>query len=908
MKKKLLFVLTYFLFLILYSQEKGKKITITANSLTAVEIVELIEKDTNYQFYFLENWFSEKRYTFSYKNVKLEKILNEIFDASNINYYILEDSKIILSKGNLIKNSVFNTKLNNTNNDAPIFVDSSPNSKDGIIKIGKETSIKREKYTLSGTITNDKTGEPIEGVTILERNKNIYVTTDKKGKYSIKLPYGKNDLETAFSGFETQFQKLIVYNNGRLNFSINEVSEQLDEVFINANKTKNIRQTIAGISSIKAEDIKTIPTVLGERDILKVAITLPAIKSAGEGSEGVNVRGGKVDQNLFLLDNGVIYNPTHFLGLFSAINPFTTNDLKAYTGTIPAEYGGRLSSVFDIKTKAPDTKKFNGEASIGPVTGNVHIDIPIVKEKSGLIIGGRSTYSGWVLNLIDNKELQNSNVSFFDVIGKYQHTFSDKDALKITAYHSKDEYQIASDTINQYGNALVTLNWRHQFNEKNTTNLTLSNSNYAFNIDYDGGQTNKGFDLKYRVNETDLKFLMNYNHSKTHKFKYGLESKLYNINPGTITPKGTNSEVIPLNVPDEKALENSLFVLDEIKINKKLNFNVGLRLNQYLALGSASERIYENGVPKNESTLVNTIEHGENDIFKTNHNIRYRHSGRYSFSDSFSAKAGFNKSFQYIHRLNNNTTATPVDTWRLSDTNIKPQEGSQISLGLFKNLSDDTYELSLEGYYKEYKNLLDYKIGANLLLNENIETEVLQGNGKSYGVEFLFRKNKGRLNGWLGYSYSRSLIQLDSNFDEERVNNGLFFPTNYDIPHDLNAVLNYKFTKRYSLSVNFTYQTGKPITYPTGKYVIDDIEFLTYSNRNQFRIPDYYRMDIGINIEGNHKIKKFAHSFWNISIYNVLGRNNPYSAFFETSNGNVKSYQSSIFSTPIPTITYNFKF
>ncbi|WP_299627956.1 TonB-dependent receptor [uncultured Tenacibaculum sp.] len=908
MKRKLLLICISLFFYTSYSQENEEKITLKAVNLTQIEVLQLIEENSNYQFYFLEEWFSKKTFSISYEDVKIEKILDEIFESSTINYFIMEGSKIILTKGNLIKRSIYENIDRNTQTDAPIFVNSSSDFKNEYIKIGKETDFKKDRYTLSGTVTNDKTGKPIEGVTVISSNKNNYTTTDKNGKFQLTLPYGKNEIETIFSGFEGEFQKLIIYNNGTLNLSISESSEQLDEVIINANKTQNVRQTIAGISSIKAKDIKTIPTILGERDILKVAITLPSIKSAGEGSEGVNVRGGKVDQNLFLLDNGVIYNPTHFLGLFSAINPFTTKDLKAYAGNIPAEYGGRLSSVFDIKTNDPNTKKLSGEASIGPVTGNVNLDIPIINNTSGLILGGRSTYSGWILDLVDNKDIQNSSVSFFDVIGKYKHKINENNNIKITGYHSKDQYQIASDTINEYGNTLVTLNWNHKFNSKNTGDLTLSNSNYTFNIDYEGGDTNKGFNLKYRINETDLKFLMKYNYSTTHKFKYGLESKLYSINPGSIIPNGENSEIIPLNIPQEKALENSLFVLDEIKVNKKLNFNLGLRLNQFLALGPSSERIYENGVPKNESTLLNTVNHDNNAIYKTYHNLSYRISGRYSFDDSFSVKAGYNKSFQYIHRLNNNTTATPIDTWRLSDANIKPQEGSQLSLGFFKNLEEDTYEFSLEGYFKEYNNLLDYKIGANLLLNENIETEIIQGKGKSYGVEFLFRKNSGRLNGWLGYSYSRSLIQLDSEFDEERVNNGVFFPTNYDIPHDLNAVLNYKFTKRYSLSVNFTYQTGKPITYPTGKYIIDDIEFLTYSNRNQFRIPDYYRMDVGINIEGNHKIKKFAHSFWNISIYNVLGRNNPYSVFFESVNGNVQSYQNSIFSVPIPTITYNFKF
>ncbi len=907
-KNKLFTILITLMIIPLFSQNEDKEITLEINNLNKKEIINLIEKKTNYHFFFLDEWLDQKRITTSFKKVKTERILEAIFSDSNINYFILSDTEIILTNGSLIQRNTNRKIANEEYTDAPIFVDSQSNFTNGIIKIGKEQKVKQKFYNLFGIIKNGNTGEPIEGVTIFEKKKNVYAVTNNKGIYKLKLPYGESDLETTFVGFEKLTKKIIIYNNGRLNFFINEKSEKLDEIVIDANNSRNIRQTIAGINQIKVQEIKTIPTILGERDILKVATTLPSIKSAGEGSEGVNVRGGKVDQNLFLLDNGVIYNPTHFLGLFSAVNPFTTNNLKIYTGNIPSEFGGRLSSVFDISTNNPNTKKFSGEASIGPVTGNISVDIPIIKEKSGLILGARSTYSDWMLDIINEEKLNNSSVSFFDFIAKYRHTFNDKNSLKITGYYSEDSYQISSDTINKYGNRMVSLNWKHQFNDKNSANIILSNSNYTFDIDYENNDTNNGFNLKYQINETDLKLKMLYDYSDKHKFNYGLESKLYNINPGAILPNNDASSFTPLTIEKEKALESSLFVSDEITLNKKLNINLGLRFNQYLGLGSSSERIYQTNSIKDETTLLNTIEYGNNEIFKTYHGLSYRLSGRYSFDQNLSLKASYNKSFQYIHRLNNNTTATPIDTWRLSDSNIKPQEGTQLSLGLFKNIDGNKYELSLESYYKKYKNLLDYKVGANLLLNENIETEVIQGNGKSYGIEFLLKKKKGRLNGWMGYSYSRSLIQLNSKFDEERVNNGLFFPTNYDIPHDFNAVFNYKFTERYSLSANFTYQTGKPITYPTGKYIIDDIEVLTYSSRNQFRIPDYYRMDIGLNIEGNHKIKKFAHSFWNISIYNVLGRNNPYSVFFESINGNVKSFKSSIFSVPIPTITYNFKF
>ena len=453
----------------------------------------------------------------------------------------------------------------------------------------------------------------------------------------------------------------------------------------------------------------------------------------------------------------------------------------------------------------------------------------------------------------------------------------------------------------------MSLKWDHSFNDKNKGSVILANSEYRFGIEFDGN-TDNDFDLGYKVNETHLKLKMKYLLNDKHKFDYGVSSKLYIVDPGNIDPKGSNSIVEPLSIPRERGLESAIFIADNFTVNKKLLINAGLRYSVYAALGAATQRIYEDGQPRNEGTLVEERQFGKNEVIETYGGPEVRLSARYFINPTLSVKASYNNTYQYIHTLSNNTTVSPTDTWKLSDLNIEPQQANQYALGFYKNLDGNTYELSIEGYYKKTKNILDYKVGAELLLNETIEQEVLQGNGKSYGIEFLIKKTKGKLNGWLGYTYSRSFIQLDSEFSEERVNNGEYFPSNFDKPHDVSLVANYKLTRRFSLSANFTYQTGRPVTYPIGSYIFNGSEQVLYSDRNKFRIPDYYRVDVGLNIEGNHKIKKFAHSFWNISIYNVLGRNNPYSVFFVTDNGEIKAYKSSIFSIPVPTITYNFKF
>jgi hypothetical protein len=898
------------LLLVSLSLSSQEKISITYTNLTKKEVILALEKKTTYKFYFIDSWLDSSKVSGEFRDVSIDTVIKNILGDTSLNYYI-KDEKVIITKGNLLRKSLYDEKEINKNKKEtynPIYIEENSNNNSNIISIGKESAqSQQDEYKVSGTVKNNETGKPIEGLVILERTKKISTTTDKNGFFRINLPYGQSTIETQLLGYEQTFKELVVFGAGAFNFKVNEESEMLNELIITTKKENNIKEVIAGITQINIEEIKNIPQVLGERDILKVATTLPGIKSAGEGAEGVNVRGGKVDQNLFLLDESVMYNPAHFLGLFSAINPFTTNDLKVYKGNIPAEYGGRISSVFDISTKDASTEEFKGEVSIGAVTSNVSLEIPVIKNKSGLLVGFRSTYSNWILKSLNDKSLNNSSASFYDVIAKYNHKFDENNSLRITGYHSNDNFRIASDTTNTYGNTLASINWSHKFNDKNHGNLILSSSNYSFNINYDS-EGNNNFDLKYTIDEIGAKLKMRYTHSKQHIFDYGISSKLYNVAPGSVNPTDENSIVTPLTIDQEKGLESAVFVSDIFEINKKLSLNLGLRYSVYLGLGEATQRFYPENSPLTDATVQSEQNYANNEVYQTYSGFEYRFSGRYFLNPELSLKASFNKTLQFIHRLSNNTSASPTDAWKLSDVNIKPQEAIQASLGIFKNFDVNDYELSLEGYYKRYQNMLDYKVGANFLLNERIETQVLQGPGKSYGIEFLAKKNVGKLNGWLGYSYSRSFIQLDSPFNEDRVNNGEFFPTNFDKPHDVNLIVNYKLTKRFSLSSNFTYQTGRPITYPTGKYIFEGTEYVLYSDRNKFRIPDYYRLDVGLNIEGNHKVKKFAHSFWNISIYNVLGRNNPFAVFFVTENGNVKAYQSSIFATPIPTITYNFKF
>lgn len=903
----------------IFSQEE--KIKIEFNDLTIQQCIQEIESKTNYFFYFKNEWISSNnKIKIAIESATIDEVLTSIFKETDINF-LISGKKVILSKNNVIHNKVSSSFLNkeneiNKNNEevtpelffAKNNVAENSEENKSLKIIGKESKEKKGTlYEINGLVSNKISGEPIANAVIRIPQKNIVITTDNNGFYKVKLPYGKYSVEIVSMGYKKTRHNIMVYNNGIVDFTINESITELNEIIVEAKSDKNIKNTTTGVTSFNMEEVKNVPMVLGERDILKVATTLPGIKTTGEGSSGVNVRGGKEDQNLFLLDNATIYNPTHFFGFFSSINPYVINNAEIYKASIPVEFGGRIASVFDIQTKKGNTEKITGEGGIGPVTSNITLSIPIVKNKSSLLVGGRATYSDWVLKLVDNEKIKNSGASFYDLFLKYNHKITQKTDIEAIAYYSDDKFNLSIDSTYNYSNRVLGFKIKHYFNENSNADLGITNSEYKFNIGYNGNNLNS-FDFDYKVNETKLFFKGSYNLKKKHKISYGINSTLYNINPGTFQPNDENSILAYKSVNKEKGLENAVFLSNNFTLNDKLSLTAGLRFSNFLALGEGTQRQYNDNAPINDENVNNVIDYKNNETIKTYNGLEYRLALRYLLNETLSLKMSYDTNYQYLHKLSTNTTQSPTDTWKLSDLNIKPTFGQQATIGLYKNFKGTPYEVSLETYYKKSSNFLDYKTGAELILNDYIETEVIQGEGKAYGIEFLLKKTSGRLNGWLGYTYSRTLVKLDSQFPEEVVNNGKYFPANFDKPHDLSLILNYKFTKRYSISSNFIYQTGRPITYPIGSYEYGGAQYTLYSDRNQFRIPDYYRLDIGFNIEGNHKIKKLAHSFWNISIYNVLGRNNPYSIYFVTEDGKIKGYKTTIFSIPVPTITYNFKF
>ncbi len=916
--KNTIFIFLLFFQIVVFSQTKNDSITISFDNETISQSLKKLEETQKISFYYDNKWLENEKRVISenFNNSSLEDILSKLFFGTTLNYFI-DNNKIILTENRIIYDYFVdnyfkpeNNKNSNTFETANIQNKNNiTNFDNDIIYIGKQ---KKEnstsKHTLSGFIKNIETNEPVKNVKIKVNNKNIETSTDDTGFYSLEIPTGVHIIVVETINAKGNSKKIFINETGNLNFDISQKTIGIKEIIITNKIQAKIKTSAVGATSIDLENMRNVPVLLGEQDVFKIATIMPGIKTTGEGSSGLNVRGGNADQNLILVDDISLYNPFHFLGFFSSVNPYSLKSVTIYKGSIPVEYGGRLSSVIDLKTKKPINTKLSGEGGIGPVTSNLFVNVPVIKNKSSIIAGFRATYSDWILKSLKDEQLKKSSASFYDFFTKYNHEINENNSIQASLYYSDDKFKITSDSLFNYNNRLLGINWEHKFSKKMNSQLLINNSDYKYGVNYSNQIDNKkSFHSGFKINETNtqLKFENKLNSKFT--VNYGLSAKLYKINPGFLNPKEASSLIVPVNLINEKALESSIYLKTEAKLTEKLLINVGGRYTTFNYLGANTQRIYEADLPKNEATLLETKQYKNNEVIKQYSGFEPRVSARYMLTNSLSTKIGYDKTYQYIHLLSTNTTQSPTDIWKLSDINVKPQIGEQFSIGFYKNLNE-IYEISLEGYTKKSKNILDYKTGANIVLSNKIETELLQGEGKSYGVELLIKKNTGKLNGWIAYTYSRSFLKLDSKFSDERVNNGDFFASNFDKPHDFNSVLNYKLTKRYSFSVNFVYQTGRPITYPVGKYTYANSEYTLYSDRNKFRIPDYYRVDFSFNIEGSHKIKKLAHSFWNISIYNLLGRNNPYSIYFISNNGQVKGYKTSIFAIPIPTITYNFKF
>ncbi len=731
------------------------------------------------------------------------------------------------------------------------------------------------RASISGTVFEAESGAPLPGVVIFDDNTHTYVRSDAKGHYSITLPLGENMLNYNAESKEDLALKVVLESNGSLDIVMTEKITLLKGSIISAESMQQHRTTAMGVENVSMKTMGKIPSAFGEGDIIKAVLTLPGVKSVGEASGGFNVRGGSADQNLIMFGDNTIYNPSHLFGMFSAFNPDMVESVELYKSSIPAEYGGRISSVLSVKAKEGNLQKIKGSVGIGLLTSRVHIEGPLAKGKTSFIAGGRITYSDWILKLLPaNSAYANGGAGFGDANLGLSHHFDKHHSLELFGYFANDRFSFSGDTTFRYTNINASATYRYKGDDGSTFKLSGGYDHYSNNIAIHNLES-WSYDLQTFIRQGFLKAKRERPLGR-HKLGYGLDFTAYFLDPGIMTPYG-ESQVVPRSMDRETALEPSLYVSDLWNITDKLSLDGGVRVSTFLAL--ANKKFYAGP--------------------------EFRLSGKYSPLDNLSFKLGFNTMRQYIHLISNTSGVSPMDTWKLSDPDIAPTTGWQGAGGVYWTLLGAGLDFSVEGYYKQSRNGLDYKPGAVLTMNPNLSNELLPVQGRAFGVEVMLKKPAGRLTGWVSYSFSRSLLQDPSG----TINSGAWYNAPYDKPHEFKLVGNFAFTRRFSFSVNVDYSTGRPVTIPIGRYYYGGAYRLAYSERNTHRIPDYFRVDAAFNIDPGHYLKAFAHVSLTIGVYNVTGRKNPYSVFFQTSpSGTVNGYMLSIFASQVPYVNLNILF
>ncbi|HET8859490.1 TonB-dependent receptor [Marivirga sp.] len=773
-----------------------------------------------------------------------------------------------------------------------------------------------QNFTVSGYVKDAGSGEVLIGATVVDKNNpSNGMATNIYGYYSFELPSGDHILKVSYVGYSTEEVKINVSENITLNINLEEETSRLNEVVVSATRNdENVSSVKMSTEKLQIERIKSIPALFGEVDIIKSLQLLPGVSTAGEGTSGMFVRGGSSDQNLILLDEATVYNASHLFGFFSVFNPDAVKNVEIYKGGIPAKYGGRISSVLDIQMREGNNQKFKMTGGLGIISSRLTTEIPIVKDKSSLLLSGRRTYADEFAIFAKDENIRNSRLYFYDFNAKFNYQFSNKDKIFVSGYFGRD-YAALNDLLGfDWGNATVATRWNHLFNEKLFLNSTLLFSNFDYGFDVNSAGT--GFNWNSGLQEYNLKLDFDYFFNNNNTLFFGANAIYHVFSPAEITAEDSNIQ--DFNLQNDYAVETALYASNQHTLSDKLSLEYGLRYSSFAKVGADSVSIYEEGTPKRPENEIRTIVYESGELVKYYGGFEPRLGIRYMINSKTSLKASYNRMRQYLQIATNASAGFPTDRWIPSDYHIKPVIGDQVALGYFRNLNNNSWEISVEGYYKWLQNVVDFLPGEDVLLNDRIETAVADGISWSYGGEFMLRRNIGKTTGWLSYTISRTQRQI------EGVASGEPYLARYDKPHDIALVLSHKFSERLSLSGNWIYATGTAVSFPEGRYIINgqNIPYYDDSKRNTSRMPDFHRMDLGFTYQLESRWQRFNHEI-SVSFYNVYNRKNPFSIEFRQVNNNNPSYNESedgpITSTRpaaiktslfgiIPSLTYNFSF
>ncbi len=771
------------------------------------------------------------------------------------------------------------------------------------------SNYRAQDVTISGTIKDASNGEDLIGAAVLVKElPNVGALTNVYGFYSLTIPKGKYTVIYRYTGFSNQEFVLNLEKDTTINIELSDSDEVLGPLVIQGeSENENISSTETSLIKLNPKDIEAVPVLFGEKDVLKTIALMPGVQSQGEGQAGFNVRGGSADQNLILLDGAPVYNASHLLGFFSVFNSDALKDVALYKGGIPAEYGGRISSVMDIVMKEGNTKRFGVSGGLGLISSRLTIESPIVKDKGSFILSGRRTYADIFTRLSSDEFIQNARLYFYDMNAKANYQIGEKDRVFVSGYFGRDRFGVDGFGFD-WGNITTTARWNHIFNNKLFANTSFIYSDYDYDIEI--GEDDEAFSFGSRIIDFNLKHDYQWYASDKHSLKFGVNAIYHTVKPGDV--EASNADFISAsNIEDRYGLESAVYIGDDIKINKRLNMMIGIRLSSFIALGEGNIYSYDAG-----GDVTDTTYYGKNESYANYIMPEPRAAVTYLLNETSSFKASYNRNAQYLHLLSNSTTSTPTDIWMLSSNNIKPQSSDQIALGYYKNF-DKGYEISTEVYYKQMYNVIDYKTGADVNFNATVEGDLVYGDGRAYGIEMYAKKKKGPLTGWVSYTLSRTERQFDE------INQNSWFPARQDRTHDVSIVALYKLNDRITFSANWIYYTGNAVTFPSGKYMLEGNLVNYYTERNGYRFPDYHRGDIGMTLYNKKtktakdpetgediEVERRWESNWNFSVYNVYGRENAYTISFresETNPGTTEAVQLALFKQ-VPSITYNFKF
>jgi hypothetical protein len=881
-----------------------------------------VEKQLPVRFVFRDDWVQDVRMTAYGDSLDLEEVLDRDFSGNQLFHYLDRYNRIFITPGAPLVTRLPEYLSGNgteAEHEAEPVDETLTRAEEHYMAGRKEAGIStltignaRDNPDGTATIINGEmrdreTGEPLIGATIYVEELARGFVTNHLGHFALSLPPGTYTTRFNCLGMEEIVYQLKVYSSGKLDIDMAKKLYPIDEITVKSGKYDNVRGVQMGFSQISIKNIKEIPVVMGEKDVIKVVNMLPGVQNAGEGSSGLYVRGSAADQNMFIINRIPVYNTSHLFGFFSAFNPDIIRDFSFYKSNLPAKYGGKLASVIDISTRQGNNKRYTARGGISPITAHVAVEGPIIPEKTSLVLSARSTYSDWILSRVEDPDIRNSNAYFYDLAGGINHKQNDENFIKAFGYYSKDRFSLASTNHYEYSNAGASVDWWHQYGSRLNSESSLAGSRYRFSHE-DLTLPIEAYRHEYRIDHLELKSDFNWLPVYRHTVSFGGSAILYNLDRGEIRPLGEESDREYVNLGRERAVEAAFYASDEIPLTEKFTVQGGLRYSLYAYLGPRTVNEYTPDNPVSPEYVTGVLEFKPGQIVRFYSGPEFRASANHLLWENNSVKLSYTSTRQYLYMLSNTFAISPTDQWKLCDYHVRPAVADQLSLGFYQDLARRTIHLTAELYYKKARNIVEYKDGADFISSPNIETEVLQGDQEAYGLELMMKKDAGKLTGWMSLAWSRSLIQVNGTHPWEKINNGKVYPANYDVPYSLNTVLNYRINRRISFSSNIVYHTGRPVTYPISVFEINRKKYILYSDRNAYRIPDYFRIDLSLNIEGNLRARKLAHSYWMLNVYNLTGRRNAYSVFFNAEGTNIKGYKLSIFGQPIVTLSWNFKF